>query len=117
MDEFKAIDALSALANETRLAVFRLLLRAAPEELAAGDIAARLSIVQNTMSNHLAVLARTGLISARKDGRNILYRAEPAAMRTLLAWLMEDCCQGDSEICAPLSTLYPANPADGPTPT
>ena len=105
MDELKVIDTLSALANETRLAVFRLLLRAAPEERAAGDIATELSIVQNTMSNHLAILARTGLISARKEGRNMLYRAEPAAMRTLLAWLMEDCCQGDSEICAPLLDL------------
>jgi len=105
MDESKAIDALAALANETRLAAFRLLLRDAPGELAAGDIASRLGIVQNTMSNHLAVLARTGLISARKEGRNVLYRAEPAAMRTLLAWLMEDCCQGDSEICAPLLDL------------
>jgi ArsR family transcriptional regulator len=105
MDEFRAIESLSALANETRLAAFRLLLREAPDELAAGDIASRLAIVQNTMSSHLAVLARTGLISARKDGRNILYRAEPAAMPTLLAWLMEDCCQGDIEICAPLLDL------------
>jgi DNA-binding transcriptional ArsR family regulator len=105
MDEFRAIESLSALANETRLAAFRLLLREAPDELAAGDIASRLGIVQNTMSSHLAVLARTGLISARKDGRNMLYRAEPAAMRALLAWLMEDCCQGDSEICAPLLDL------------
>lgn len=105
MDELTAIDSLAALAHETRLAAFRLLLKSAPDELPAGDIAIRLGIVQNTMSSHLAILVRTGLISSRREGRNVLYRAEPAAMRTLLAWLMEDCCQGNSDICAPLLDL------------
>lgn len=109
MDESKAIETLSALAHETRLSAFRLLLKAAPGELAAGDISARLGIVQNTMSSHLAILVRTGLISARRDGRNMFYRAETAAMRTLLAWLMDDCCQGNSEICAPLLDLVSCN--------
>lgn len=109
MDESTAIETLSALAHETRLAAFRLLLKAAPGELPAGDIAARLGIVQNTMSSHLAILVRTGLISGRRDGRNMFYRAEPTAMRTLLAWLMDDCCQGNSEICAPLLDLVSCN--------
>ncbi len=109
MDESIAIETLSALAHETRLAAFRLLLKAAPGELPAGDIAGRLGIVQNTMSSHLAILVRTGLISGRRDGRNMFYQAEPAAMRTLLAWLMDDCCQGNSEICAPLLDLVSCN--------
>jgi ArsR family transcriptional regulator len=105
MDESKAIEALAALAHATRLSAFRMLLKAAPNEVSAGDIAGRLNVVQNTMSSHLASLTRTELISARREGRQVLYRAEPAAMRALLAWLMEDCCQGNSDICSPLLEL------------
>jgi ArsR family transcriptional regulator, arsenate/arsenite/antimonite-responsive transcriptional repressor len=109
MDKNAAIDALSALAHGARLDAFRLLLSAAPGELAAGDISAQLKTVQNTMSTHLAILERTGLVSSRRAGRNVLYRAEPGAMRDLLAWLMEDCCQGDPEICRPLMAALTCN--------
>lgn len=102
MDEQTGIDTLSALASETRLAAFRVLLRAAPKALPAGAIAETLGVVQNTMSGHLATLTRTGLVSQRRQGRNILYTAEPAAMRAFLGWLMADCCQGRAEICAPV---------------
>jgi arsenate reductase len=92
---------LSALGQETRLEAFRLLVRAAPHGLPAGEIAGRLGVVQNTMSAHLAALARCRLIRAERNGRSIAYRADYASIRELLAFLMEDCCQGAPEICAP----------------
>ena len=102
MDKIPALAILVALGQETRLEAFRLLVRAAPDGLPAGAIAARLGVVQNTMSAHLAVLARSGLIVARRKGRSIEYHVDYAAMRGLLAYLMQDCCQGAPEICAPL---------------
>ena len=94
MDKIAALDALAALGQETRLDVFRLLVRAGPDGLAAGEIAARLSTVQNTMSAHLKVLDRAGLIAARREGRSVCYAADMTGFRDLLAFLMEDCCNG-----------------------
>jgi DNA-binding transcriptional ArsR family regulator len=102
MDKTHALDILAALGQETRLDAFRLLVRQAPDGLPAGEIAARLGVVQNTMSAHLAVLARSGLIAGQRKGRSIEYRVDHAAMRGLLTYLMQDCCQGAPEICAPL---------------
>ncbi|MGE3246788.1 MAG: ArsR/SmtB family transcription factor [Beijerinckiaceae bacterium] len=113
MDTTSALASLDALSHETRLETFRLLMRAAPDGLAAGDIARKLEVVQNTMSAHLAVLTRAGLIEAQRAGRSIVYRASPGAIRELLLFLMEDCCQGDPEICAPLLEAVRCGPAGG----
>jgi DNA-binding transcriptional ArsR family regulator len=96
---------LSALAHDGRLAVFRLLVKAGPEGLAAGDIARKLDTQPNTMSAQLLVLSHAGLIRARRDGRSIIYTADFAQMTLLLKFLTEDCCNGRPEICAPLSAV------------
>lgn len=100
-----AVDALSALAHASRLAVFRLLVRAGPDGLRAGDIAREVGALPNTLSTHLAILAHAGLIRSRRDGRAILYSADYDGMRDLLGFLMDDCCAGRPEICAPLAEL------------
>ena len=105
LETASALERLASLAQETRLETFRLLMRSAPNGLHAGEIARRLGVVQNTMSAHLNVLTRSGLVSARREGRAISYRADPGAVRQLLVFLMEDCCQGAPEVCAPLLAL------------
>jgi ArsR family transcriptional regulator len=103
MESLTAIDALSALAHPGRLAVFRFLVRAGPEGVAAGEIARAMETPANTMSAQLAILARSGLIGSRRDARSIIYSADYAQITALLGFLMEDCCQGRPEICAPLA--------------
>jgi DNA-binding transcriptional ArsR family regulator len=93
---------LAALAHNTRLDVFRLLVTAGPAGLLAGEIGERLSVRQNTMSANLAILARAGLIRSERQGRGIRYFADFDGMRSLLAFLMEDCCGGRPELCQPL---------------
>jgi ArsR family transcriptional regulator, arsenate/arsenite/antimonite-responsive transcriptional repressor len=102
-----AVSALGALAQESRLKVFRLLVRSGPEGLAAGDIARKLGVPHNTMSSHLAILSRARLVTSRKDGRSIIYAVDLEGTRALLSFLVEDCCRGKPHICAPLiaSTL------------
>jgi DNA-binding transcriptional ArsR family regulator len=102
MESDDAIKRLSALAQDARLAVFRLLVTAGPEGMAAGDIARRLSIAPNTLSAQLLVLSNAGLTAARRDGRSIIYAVKFDAMRDLLGFLTEDCCGGRPELCAPL---------------
>jgi ArsR family transcriptional regulator, arsenate/arsenite/antimonite-responsive transcriptional repressor len=94
--------ALAALAQSTRLEVFRLLVKHEPGGLAAGDIARSLAIPQNTMSSHLAVLSRAGLVSAERFGRSIVYRADLACFRAVMLFMLRDCCDGRPEVCAPL---------------
>jgi ArsR family transcriptional regulator, arsenate/arsenite/antimonite-responsive transcriptional repressor len=94
-----AIESLAALAQETRLAIFRLLVREGPEGLPAGAIAERLDIPAPTMSFHLTQLNRAGLVNSRRDGRSIIYAANYRGMNALLTYLTEDCCQGHPEIC------------------
>jgi DNA-binding transcriptional ArsR family regulator len=101
----KAVEALSALAHEGRLSVFRLLVRAGPEGLAAGDIARKLDVLPNTLSANLTVLATAGLVSSRRDGRSIIYKADYDRMSGLLGFLIEDCCNGDASICAPVAAV------------
>jgi len=96
---------LSALAQESRLAVFRLLVQAGPAGVAAGDIARALQITPNTLSAQLNILANAGLVASRRDGRSIIYRADYDGMGELLLYLTEDCCQGRPEICAPLADV------------
>jgi ArsR family transcriptional regulator len=102
MDKKSVLDALSALGQETRLDVFRLLIKAGPEGLPAGEIGARLGAVQNTTSAHLKVLSQAGLVRAERDGRTIRYSADMTGFRDLLAFLMEDCCAGKPELCRPV---------------
>lgn len=105
MEKDNAIAGLAALAHESRLDIFRLLVRAGPEGMAAGDIARGLGLLQNTLSTQLGILSRVGLVQWRRDGRSIIYTAGYDQMRGLLAFLMEDCCAGKPEICAPLAAL------------
>ncbi len=103
MESDLAIKRLSALAQEGRLAVFRLLVKAGPAGLAAGEIARTLDVTPNTLSFQLNVLANAGLVSSRRDGRSIIYASGYDAMAELLVYLMEDCCQGRPEVCAPMA--------------
>ena len=102
MDKADSIQALAALAHETRMDVFRLLIKQGPEGMAAGDIGERLGVKQNTMSVNLAVLNRAGLIRAQRDGRSVIYAADFEGVRGLLAFLMEDCCGGNPHLCQPV---------------
>jgi len=99
MEQHVAVDALGALAQEARLTVFRLLVKAGPNGMTAGDIAAAVGLAPSTMSHHLGALERAGLAHSRRDGRSIVYAADYEGTRRLLAFLMEDCCQGRPEIC------------------
>ena len=99
----KAVEALSALAHEGRLSIFRLLVRAGRGGLAAGEISRKLDILPNTLSANLTLLANAGLVSSRRDGRSVIYSADYERMTGLLSFLMEDCCNGDAAICAPLA--------------
>jgi DNA-binding transcriptional ArsR family regulator len=102
MESKGAILALAALAQSTRLEVFRLLVKHEPEGLAAGDIVKALAVPQNTMSSHLSILSRAGLVSAQRFGRSIVYRADLARFQDVMLFMLRDCCDGRSEICAPL---------------
>lgn len=102
MESNHAIEALSALAQSTRLEAFKLLVRHEPVGLAAGDIAGALSVPQNTMSAHLATLTRAGLVTSARRGRSIIYRADLDGFRALTLFLLKDCCAGSPEVCAPL---------------
>lgn len=102
MKQELAIDAFSALAQPTRLAAFRLLVKQEPDGLPAGEIARRLGVPHNTMSTHLAILTRAGLISAARHSRSMIYRVDLEAMRKLVLFLLKDCCNGQPELCAPL---------------
>jgi DNA-binding transcriptional ArsR family regulator len=102
MDSKKAVAALSALAQPTRLSVFRRLLAAHPEGLPAGEIARRCRVPHNTMSSHLAILARSGLVTSQKQSRAVLYRADLSGFRRLVRFLTRECCGGRADICAPL---------------
>ena len=102
MDARDAVRALSALAQDSRLAVFRALVRAGPDGMAAGEIARRLDIAPSTLSSHLTLLEQAGLVGARREGRSMIYAARFAAMSALLDFLIEDCCGGASEVCGPL---------------
>jgi ArsR family transcriptional regulator len=102
MDEDSAITTLAALAQSTRVAVFRLLVTHEPNGLPAGEVARQISVPHNTMSAHLGVLTRAGLVKAERHSRSITYRANLDRMREVMSFLVADCCGGDPELCAPL---------------
>lgn len=102
MDNDSALSAFGALAQATRLDTFRLLVRHEPDGLAAGDIARKLDVPQNTMSAHLAILSRAGVVQSERHSRSIIYRANLNSLRELTLFLASDCCGGRVEQCEPL---------------
>jgi ArsR family transcriptional regulator, arsenate/arsenite/antimonite-responsive transcriptional repressor len=108
MESEQVILALAALAQSTRLGVFRLLVKHEPDGLAAGDIARAIAVPQNTMSAHLAILARAGLVKSERKSRSIIYRANLTTFQDLTSFMVEDCCGGRTELCAPVAVCKPA---------
>lgn len=102
METKQAILALGALAQETRLGVFRLLVQAGPEGMAAGQIGEKLDLAPATLSFHLAGLSRAGLARGRQDGRFVIYSADFQAVNALVGYLSENCCGG--RVCAPAAS-------------
>jgi DNA-binding transcriptional ArsR family regulator len=102
MDSSAAILALAALAQPTRLDVFRKLVTREPGGLAAGDIAKELAVPHNTMSSHLSILERALLVSSQRQGRSIVYRANLATLQSMTLFLLQDCCGGEPALCASL---------------
>ncbi len=102
MESSIALSQLSALAQENRLAVLRLLVKAGPEGMAAGEVAVALGVPANTLSAQLNILSNAGLVAGERRGRSIIYSAQYGAVSGLIVFLMEDCCQGQPEICAPV---------------
>src|SRR3954470_16774933 len=95
------VAALAALAQEHRLAVFRLLVQAGPKGMPAGQVADALDLAPNTLTFHFDRLRSAGLVTVRRDGRSMIYAAEFQTMNALLGFLTENCCQGAPEKCAP----------------
>ena len=111
MDASAAILALAALAQPTRLDVFRLLVKQEPNGLPAGDIAKELAVPHNTMSSHLAILTRAGLVSSQRHSRSIVYRADLVTLRSMTLFLLQDCCGGEPALCASLiESIQPCCP-------
>ena len=102
MDNNTAIAALGALAQTTRLETFRLLVRHEPDGIPAGELARLIDVPQNTMSAHLGILTRAGLVRSERHSRSIIYRADLDGLRALTLFLLKDCCGGNAQVCAPL---------------
>lgn len=105
MIEPQAIAAFSALSQEHRLRILRLLIAAGPQGLPAGDLGASLGAGASKMSFHLAHLQQAGLVTSRRDGRHIVYAARLETLTALISFLTQDCCGGRPEICGPAFTL------------
>lgn len=103
MESTDAIDALAALAQPTRLAAFRALIAAEPDGLGAGQLARKLGVPANTLSNHMGVLTRARLAAGGRSSRNVIYRANPARVHELAGFLTRDCCGGRPQLCADVS--------------
>ena len=111
MDDISTLTALGALAQPTRLQTFRLLVAREPDGVPAGELARLIGVPQNTMSAHLSVLAHAGLVSGERRSRSIIYRADLARFRETILFLLNDCCGGRPDICAPLiADLSPCCP-------
>lgn len=110
MESIDPIPAFSALSQQTRLDVFRLLIKAGSDGLLSGEIGEKLNVKQNTMSANLLVLLNSGLVKNERNGRTIRYFADMSALRNILLFLMEDCCAGNPEVCKPVidSLLCPS---------
>jgi ArsR family transcriptional regulator, arsenate/arsenite/antimonite-responsive transcriptional repressor len=115
MESAAAVKRLSAIAQDARLQLFRLLVKAGPDGKAAGDIARSLKVPANTASAQLLVFSNAGLVRARREGRSIIYAINFDAMRDLLVFLTEDCCGGRPEMCAPLAGIASRGCCETPT--
>lgn len=102
MESNQAIDVFAALSQSTRLDAFRLIMQHEPDGLPAGEVARLLDVPQNTMSSHLAILTRAGLIESERQSRSIVYRAVIDRVREIATFLVQDCCGGRPELCEPL---------------
>ena len=110
MEQKDAIVALAALAQVTRLDAFRLLVNHEPDGLAAGDLARLLSVPQNTLSNHLSIMARADLVSSKRLGRSMVFRAILPSFHPVVLFLLQECCLGHPEACGLIETLAPPLP-------
>lgn len=107
MKKSDILGALAALSQESRLDAFRLLVQAGPQGVAAGEIAAELSLLPNALTFHLDRLREAGLVTVRRDGRSMIYAAQFNTMNGLIGYLTENCC-GGGEVCAPAVECKPA---------
>jgi ArsR family transcriptional regulator len=116
LSEPHAISALAALAQPTRLAIFRLLVKHEPVGITAGVIAETIGAPHNTLSTHLAILVRAGLLRSSREGRTIIYRSDVEGVRSVITFLVNDCCDGHPELChlvaADAATCCAATPAN-----
>ena len=107
METSNAVVALAALAQESRLDIFRLLVQAGPDGMAAGHVAEKLELAPNTLTFHFDRLRAAGLVTVRRDGRSMIYAARFETMNGLVAFLTENCCQGAAGTCAPVAVCKP----------
>lgn len=106
MEPEQAVIALEALAQESRLGIFRLLVEAGPEGFPAGRIAERMNVPLPTLSFHLSQLKHAGLIACLREGRSLIYSADFGAMNDLVGFLTENCCGGNAARCAPVRKIF-----------
>ena len=99
MDKIQAMDCFSAMAQDSRLAIFKLLMRESPDGLRVSDISKRLSIVSSTLSGHLSVLKRSGLLNSKRNQREIYYSADLETINDLMLFIVEECCAGNLDNC------------------
>ncbi len=112
MEKMNVIDAFAALAQTTRMDAFKLIVMHEPDGIQAGEISRMLNVPQNTMSTHLAILSRAGLISSNRQSRSIIYRADFNGLRGAINYLLKDCCAGHPDICTPLlADIVPCCPS------
>jgi ArsR family transcriptional regulator, arsenate/arsenite/antimonite-responsive transcriptional repressor len=116
LNDGHAISALAALAQPTRLAIFRLLIKHEPIGITAGVIADTVGAPHNTLSTHLAILVRAGLLRSSREGRTIIYRSDVDGMQSLLSFLVNDCCDGHPELCNLAATAPKASSCCAPAP-
>jgi DNA-binding transcriptional ArsR family regulator len=114
MEMTDAQNSFQALGQTARLTALRLLVRSGPDGLPAGDISRALDVRQSTLSAQLAQLQGAGLIRSARAGRSIRYSADMVALRALIAWLVDDCCGGDPNHCAPVGNRM-ASPSEDPS--
>jgi ArsR family transcriptional regulator, arsenate/arsenite/antimonite-responsive transcriptional repressor len=101
METLDAVEALSALSQESRLQIYRLLVEAGPEGMQAGEIASALDISPNTLTFHFDRLRHAALVTVRRKGRSMIYAARFETMNDLIAYLTKNCCGGETEKCVP----------------